>query len=234
MELPDGDILVAGGVNNGVAVEPVMEAILTSVPASSPAPGQEPGQLAFTASTATVTAGQTATITVNRTDGSDGTVSVAYTTQDDTAVAGTDYTTTSGTLTFGPGVTSQTISVNTLVDPSASGSLSLDVVLGTPTGGATLGTTDDLSLTITQPTTPPPQQRRRSPGPTLQASPTARRYRPPSSTPPRACRVSFTYSPRGHNPRRTFILGHRRTLLVQRLVACAGDAVPDTNLTRQH
>jgi uncharacterized delta-60 repeat protein len=152
--LPDGDILIAGGVNS----EPVIEAILTSVPASSPAPGQEPGQLAFAASTAAVTAGQTATVTIDRTGGSDGTVTVAYTTQDDTAVAGTDYTTTSGTLTFGPGVTSQTISIPTLVDDGASGSLSLDVVLGTPTGGATVGTADDLSLTITQPTTPPPQQ----------------------------------------------------------------------------
>jgi uncharacterized delta-60 repeat protein len=150
--LPDGDVLVAGGVNT----EPVMEAILTSVPASSPAPGQEPGQLAFAASMATVTAGTTATITVDRMDGSDGTASVPYTTQDDTAVAGTDYTTTSGTLTFGPGVTSQTISIPTLVDPGASGSLSLDVLLGTPAGGATVGTPDDLFLTITQPASTPP------------------------------------------------------------------------------
>lgn len=39
------------------------------------------------------------------------TVSVAYATADGTAVAGTDYEATSGTLTFGPGVTSQQVSV---------------------------------------------------------------------------------------------------------------------------
>ena len=59
--------------------------------------------------------------TVDRFGGSDGTVTVAYTTQDASAVAGTDYTATSGTLTFAPGVTSQTLSIPTLVDPNASG-----------------------------------------------------------------------------------------------------------------
>ncbi len=102
IELPDGDILVAGGVNNLVNVEPVMEAILTSVPASSPAPGQEPGQLAFAASTATVTAGDTATDHCRSHGRKRRDRFCPYTTQDDTAAAGTDYTTTSGTLTFGP------------------------------------------------------------------------------------------------------------------------------------
>ena len=92
--------------------------------------------------------------TVDRFGGSDGTVTVAYTTQDATAVAGTDYTATSGTLTFAPGVTSQTLSIPTLVDPNASGSLSLDLVLQAPTGGATLGLTDIAALTITP--APPP------------------------------------------------------------------------------
>ncbi len=107
-----------------------------------------------------MTAGQTATITVTRTGGSDGTVTVAYTTQHDTAVAGADYTTASGTLTFGPGVTSQTFTVATLVDPGVSGHVSLDVVLGGTTGGASLDTSDVLSLSITgsspTPTTPAP------------------------------------------------------------------------------
>ena len=39
------------------------------------------------------------------------TVTVPYTTNDGSAVAGTDYTMTSGTLTFPPGETAQNISV---------------------------------------------------------------------------------------------------------------------------
>lgn len=144
IELPDGDILVAGGANS----EPVMQAILTSTPSSSPAPGQEPGQLAFTASTASVTAGNTVTFTVDRTGGGDGTVTVAYTTVDGSAVAGTDYTAASGTLTFAPGVTGQTITVATLVDPSASGPLTVSLELTAPTGGASLGSADVSTLTI--------------------------------------------------------------------------------------
>ena len=149
--LPDGDIVMTIG-STGL---PLLAAVLPETPVPAPAPGQQPGQLVFATPTASVSAGNTAVFTVDRFGGSDGTVSVAYTTQDDTAVAGTDYTATSGTLTFAPGVTSQTLSIPTLVDPNASGDLSLDLVLQTPTGGATLGLTDIAALTIT-PAPPPP------------------------------------------------------------------------------
>ncbi len=48
--------------------------------------------------------GTNVTITVVRTGGSGGTVSVDYATADDSAVSPTDYLAASGTLTFGPGV----------------------------------------------------------------------------------------------------------------------------------
>src|SRR5439155_8058706 len=52
-----------------------------------------------------------ALITVARSGASTGTVSSAYYTQDGTASSNSDYQAKSGTLTFGPGVTSQNISL---------------------------------------------------------------------------------------------------------------------------
>ena len=154
VNLPDGDIVMTIE-SEGL---PLLAAVLPETPVPAAAPGQQPGQLVFATPTASVTAGDTAYFTVDRFGGSDGTVTVAYTTQDDTAVAGTDYSATSGTLTFAPGVTWQTLSIPTLVDSTASGSLSLDLVLQAPTGGATLGPTDIAALTIT-PAPPPPRPR---------------------------------------------------------------------------
>ncbi|NER23880.1 MAG: hypothetical protein F6J96_24880 [Symploca sp. SIO1C2] len=52
-----------------------------------------------------------ATFTVNLSAASSESITVEYTTADDTAIAGLDYTAQSGLLTFNPGETSQTISV---------------------------------------------------------------------------------------------------------------------------
>ncbi len=52
-----------------------------------------------------------ATATVSLSSASFNTVTVNYSTSDSSAVAGTDYTATSGTLTFTPGQTSQSISI---------------------------------------------------------------------------------------------------------------------------
>jgi CSLREA domain-containing protein len=62
------------------------------------------------------------TFTVTLSAASASTVTVAFATADGSAVAGSDYAATSGTLTFAPGVTSQTITVNvngdTTVEPN--------------------------------------------------------------------------------------------------------------------
>lgn len=57
-----------------------------------------------------------ATLTVQRTGGSLGNLTVDYETSDGTAIAGQDYTATSGTLTFANGETSKTIQVPILDD----------------------------------------------------------------------------------------------------------------------
>ncbi|MEO0376973.1 MAG: Calx-beta domain-containing protein, partial [Cyanobacteria bacterium P01_A01_bin.17] len=57
-----------------------------------------------------------AIISVLRTEGSDGTISVDYSINDGTARDGSDYTASSGTLTFGPGETRIDIRVPILAD----------------------------------------------------------------------------------------------------------------------
>jgi hypothetical protein len=92
--------------------------------------------------------GVTATITVRRTGGAASGVTAHFATADGTALAGRDYVATSGLLTFGPGVTSQTFLVAILNDPIPHADRSLSVVLRNPGGGGTLGTPSTATLTI--------------------------------------------------------------------------------------
>jgi sugar lactone lactonase YvrE len=65
-----------------------------------------------------------------------GTTTVQYATADGTALAGSDYVAASGTLTFPPGLTSQTVVVQTLDDGHADPTRYLTFNLSNPTGGA--------------------------------------------------------------------------------------------------
>ena len=62
-------------------------------------------------------------------------VTVDYTTADDTASSGSDYTTASGTVTFDPGVTTRTILVPTLDDTEAESDETLFVDISNANGG---------------------------------------------------------------------------------------------------
>ncbi|MCO5204676.1 MAG: family 16 glycosylhydrolase [Anaerolineae bacterium] len=70
-------------------------------------------KVAFASSEFNVMEGNTATITAALTTFSAETVTVTYATSDGTAVAGSDYTATSGQLVFAPGVTEQAFTVET-------------------------------------------------------------------------------------------------------------------------
>ena len=63
-----------------------------------------------------------------------GTVTVDYATSDGTATAGSDYTSTSGTLTFAAGETEKTVSVPVLDDSHDEGSETLTLTLSNPSG----------------------------------------------------------------------------------------------------
>jgi hypothetical protein len=108
-----------------------------------------PGTLGFNAATYSVGEGTaTKTITVSRSDGSAGTVTVDWSAASNTATLGTDFTAAGGTLTFGPGVLSRTFTVNVINDTDQEGNESLHLTLSNPTGGAVLGAVRRAILTI--------------------------------------------------------------------------------------
>ncbi len=100
--------------------------------------------------------GASASFTVTLSQASTAPVTVAYSSADGTAHAGTDYTAVAGTLTFSPGVVSQTIAVPINPDTVARPNETFQVALANPTG-ATLGTSAAGTATIvdTVPATPP-------------------------------------------------------------------------------
>lgn len=99
-----------------------------------------PGTLAFAQPSQLVAEGTTAEIQVNRTNGSDGAVSLSYQTVNGTAAAPGDFTSTTGTLNWAAGdSTPKTISVPTINDGSTEADETFTVSLSAPTGGATLG-----------------------------------------------------------------------------------------------
>ena len=67
-------------------------------------------------------------------------MTVDYATQGGTALPGKDYEAVSGTLSFGPGEVSKSISVPILNDAIAETNKQFRIVLGNPTGGAALAT----------------------------------------------------------------------------------------------
>lgn len=112
-------------------------------------PQPQPGVLQFGAAGYTVSENAgSATITVSRTGGSDGSVSVNYATSNGSATAGSDYTSTSGTLTFAAGQTSATFAIPIVNDTTVEGDEFVNISLSNPTGGATLGSQLAATLTI--------------------------------------------------------------------------------------
>ncbi|WP_244457496.1 Calx-beta domain-containing protein [Roseomonas fluvialis] len=76
------------------------------------------------------------TFTVTLASAMAGTTTVDYATSDDTALAGTDYTAASGTLTFNAGVTTRSFTVPILSDSDFESTEAFTVTLSNATGGA--------------------------------------------------------------------------------------------------
>lgn len=107
------------------------------------------GKLQF--SSATFSAVESAggvVVTISRLNGATGTVTVDFATSDGTAVAGSDYPTTTGTLTFNQGETSKAIFITFTNDNVLEPDETLNLTLSNPTGGATFGTPTTAVLTI--------------------------------------------------------------------------------------
>ena len=116
----------------------------------TPPPDPEPGQLQFSAGSYVVEEdGGSATITVTRTQGSDGEVTVRYATSGGTATPALDYTHVSGTVVFGTGDTGdKSFQVPVVDDGLVEGAETVELVLSDPAGGATLGNPAGATLTI--------------------------------------------------------------------------------------
>jgi autotransporter-associated beta strand protein len=110
----------------------------------------QPGALQFSNSAYQLNeSAGSATFSVTRTGGSEGAVSVAWATSNGTAVAGVDYTASSGTLTWASGdASAKTFAVPLLPGATSSGDTTFNVALSSPANGATLGTPATAALTI--------------------------------------------------------------------------------------
>jgi uncharacterized delta-60 repeat protein len=93
--------------------------------------------------------GGSATITVIRIGGSSGQTTVDYATSDGTAIAGNDYTATSGTLTMANGVPSATFVVPLTADSVNEPNETVNLTLSNVTGTGALGSQNKAVLTIT-------------------------------------------------------------------------------------
>ena len=109
-----------------------------------------PGTLSFSSpALGVVESAGSATIEVQRTDGSDGEVSVAYAVTGGTAVDGTDYQSVSGVLSWSDGdAASRTFTIPVFDNPVIANSKTVILTLASPTGGSVLGTNIVTELTI--------------------------------------------------------------------------------------
>jgi len=80
--------------------------------------------------------------------GADHSVSVNFATSDGTAVAGSDYVTTNGTLTFAPSETAKWFKIQLFDNTPVEGNEAFAVTLSGATGGATLGSPSAAMVTI--------------------------------------------------------------------------------------
>jgi hypothetical protein len=107
------------------------------------------GSVQFSASTLNVVEDiGVATVTVLRTGGTSGTLTVDYATANGIAVAGQDYTSTAGTLTFNGGETSKTIQIPITDDSPTEPDENFTITLSNTPNIESLGAPSKLTVTI--------------------------------------------------------------------------------------
>jgi len=174
--LTSGTFSFLAGETSAMFVVPILDDTLVegdetfNLALSNPSPGStlgaqstavvtiidfEPGTVQFSAASTQVREDQgPLVITVTRTGGSDGPLTVNFATSDGTANAGSDYTDTSGSVTFGDGdATPKTITIPIKNDFTAEPPEDFTVTLSGPSAGS-VGAPGVLTATIVDP--PPP------------------------------------------------------------------------------
>jgi hypothetical protein len=94
------------------------------------------------------------TLTVNRTNGTDGAATIGFETYDDTAISGTDYTATNGTLSWASGDTSSRQITIPIASIGTGTNVDFDVYLyvqSADSGSAQIGAGEPTIVTITRP-----------------------------------------------------------------------------------
>lgn len=135
--------LVLSNATGALLLAP-FEAVLTIVDDES-----APGQIAFGSPTFVVGENQgNAAITLIRTNGKSGTISVTLSTSDVTATAGLDYTPVNLPVSFDPGETNKTVLIPINNDGLVEGSEVFNVTLSNFGGGATLLGASNAPVTI--------------------------------------------------------------------------------------
>ena len=108
-----------------------------------------PGQISFASNSFSVNeADGTTSVTVSRSSGNTGLVSVQYTTTAGSATPGSDYTQTTDVLSFENGETSKTISIPIVNDSLREPNETFTITLVNATGGATIISPNTTTVTI--------------------------------------------------------------------------------------
>jgi hypothetical protein len=147
----DGDLTVdlsLGSAGGGASIGTPSAVTVNIADDEQPA---VPGELMFdSASYSFAEDGGSVTITVNRVNGTSGTVGVSYATSDNTATtADNDYTSATGSLSWDPGEGgAKTFTVAVTADTKVEPDETVTLTLSSPTGGATLGTPNIATLII--------------------------------------------------------------------------------------
>jgi hypothetical protein len=146
LEGPETFLLALRSPTGGAVLGPSSNAVMTVADNEALTSA---GLLQFSATNYTVSeSGLMATITVVRTGGSNGVVTVDYFTTNGTALAGLDYSNSLGTLVFSNGVKSRTFKVPVFEDTLDEPNETLGLVLSNPTGGAVLGARHRATVTL--------------------------------------------------------------------------------------
>jgi hypothetical protein len=134
------------GITGGAALSNPTSAVVSITGDAAAAAGSV--QLSSSGYTVSQSSGSV-TATVNRTGGSSGAVTVRYAAANGTADAGTDFTASSGTLSWASGdAASKTFSVPVSKATPFSGSKNFTLALSSPTGGAALSSPANATVTI--------------------------------------------------------------------------------------
>lgn len=124
-----------------------------------PVPTGNPGNLRFSTASRQIAEGAgSVTLTVERTGGDDGAVSVDYATSNGSATAGSDYTAKSGTLSWDDNDDApKTFEVTIEDDTADEANETFNVALSNPDGGAGLSSPSSTTVTLQDDDQPAPQ-----------------------------------------------------------------------------